>query len=69
MISQIFIIIRLILTAFGLWESFLSYGDANREKKRVEKDQKRDKAVDEQKDAQTEEEFDKNQDTIGGSKP
>lgn len=69
MISQIFIIIRLILTAFGLWESFLSYGDANREKKRVEKNQKRDKAVDEQKDAQTEEDFDKKQDTIGGSKP
>lgn len=69
MISQVFLLIRMILTAFGLWESFLSYGDANREKKRVEKDQNRDKAVDDQKNAQTEDEFDKAQDAIGSSKP
>lgn len=69
MISQVFLLIRMILTAFGLWESFLSYGDANREKKRVEKDQNRDKAVDDQKSAQTEDEFDKAQDAIGSSKP
>ena len=69
MIAQIFAIVALLLKVFGLWEQFGQYMDDKREKERVARDQARDAAVDKQKEAQTEEDFDKAQDAIAGNTP
>lgn len=69
MIAQIFLLIEVILRLFKLWDSFGTFVDDKREKDRIERDQARDKAVDKQKNAQTEEEFDKAQDDIARNSP
>lgn len=69
MIAQIFLLIEVILRLFKLWDSFGLFIDDKREKERVARDQARDKAVDEQKNAQTEEDFDRLQDDIVGNSP
>lgn len=69
MISQIFAVIQLLLQLFKLWERFGVYVDDQREKARIERDQKRDAAVDAQKGAKDEAEFDKAQDDIAGNHP
>jgi hypothetical protein len=69
MIGQIFLIIQILMRAFGLWDQFISWSDAQREKDRIEQDQKRNAAVDQQSNAQSEADFDKSQDTIVGNKP
>lgn len=69
MIAQIFLLIEVILRLFKLWDSFGTFVDDKREKDRIERDQARDKAVDKQKNAQTEEEFDRLQDDIARNSP
>lgn len=69
MIAQIFLLIEVILRLFKLWDSFGTFVDDKREKDRIERDQARDKAVDKQKNAQTEEQFDKAQDDIARNSP
>ena len=69
MISQIFLVIELILKLFGAWEKFQDYSDKRKNAEAEERRQKRDKAVDDQQKAKTEDEFDKAQDTIVGNKP
>lgn len=69
MIAKIFLAIQLVLRLFKLWDSFLVYADEARERERLERDRKRDAAVDKQKHSQTEEEFDKAQDDIAGNRP
>lgn len=69
MIAQIFLLIEVILRLFKLWDSFGTFVDDKREKDRIERDQARDKAVDKQKNAQTEEEFDSSQGKIVKNKP
>lgn len=69
MFAQIFVVIELILKLIGLWDGFLSYVDQKRIADDAEKTAKRNKAVDDQKSAASEDDFDKDQDTIVGNKP
>lgn len=69
MISQVFAVVQLLLKVFGLWEQFLDYSDKARTAEAEERKQRREEAVDKQKDAQSEEEFDRAQDDIVGSNP
>lgn len=69
MITQIFLAIQAILQLFKLWDAFLAYADDVREKERVARDQARNAAIDRQKDAQSEEEFDRAQDDIARNSP
>lgn len=69
MLTGIFAIVQLILKLFGAWEQFLDYADKQRIADAEKRNQDRNKAVDEQKKAQTEEEFDRAQDKIVGANP
>lgn len=69
MISGIFAAIQLVLRLFKLWDQFLEYSDKVRLAQAAENTQEREKAVDEQKGASSEEEFDRAQDGVIGHKP
>lgn len=69
MIAQIFAAIQLLLKLIGLWETFLSWSDKKRVAEAQEREQKRNAAIDKQKHAQTEEEFDKAQSDIVNNPP
>ena len=69
MIAQIFLAIELLMRLFNLWDEFGSYVDAKREKDRVERDQKRSAAIDKQKNAESEADFDKAQSDIVDNLP
>ena len=69
MIAQIFVAIQAVLQLFKLWDAFLAYADDVREKERVARDQARNAAVDRQKEAQNEEDFDRAQDDIARNSP
>ena len=69
MISQIFAVIQLVLKLIGLWEQFLDFTDKARIAEGQKRTQEREKAVDEPAGAISEEDFDKAQDTITGTKP
>lgn len=64
MIAQFFAVVQLLLKLIGLWEQFLSWSDAKRIADAEQNRQERNAAVDEQKTAKTEEDFDKAQDSI-----
>jgi len=68
-IAQIFVAIQAVLQLFKLWDAFLAYADDVREKERVARDQARNAAVDRQKEAQNEEDFDRAQDDIARNSP
>lgn len=53
MIGNIFAAIELLLKLCGLLDGFINYMDAQRLKQDEEKRQRRDKAVDDEKNAQT----------------
>ena len=69
MIAKVFALIQLVLLAFQQWDAFLDWMNDKHSKEMEERRQAREKAVDDQKGAQTEEEFDRAQDVIGKSKP
>jgi len=69
MVSGIFSVIQLILKLIGLWEQFQDYSDKERLKASQERTQEREKAVDKQQGAQSEDEFDRAQDDIVKHKP
>jgi hypothetical protein len=69
LIGQLFLLIEVILRLTKLWDGFTLYVDAVKEKERVARDQARDGAVDKQKGAQSEDEFDKAQDDIARNHP
>lgn len=58
---QFFAIIQVILKLFGLWEGFLSWSDKKKIADQEKNKQDRDKALEDLKNAQTEEEFNKAQ--------
>lgn len=64
MIAQIFVVIELLLKLFGIWESFLSYSDQKRIADGQKNTQDRNDALDKEKNASTEDEFDKAQDGV-----
>lgn len=69
MFAQIFAVIELILKLIGLWDGFMSYVDKKRIADEAQKTADRNKAVDEQKNAKSEDDFDKAQDDIIRNKP
>lgn len=69
MIANVFAVIQLLLKLIGLWEQFQDYTIRSAIAQREERKQDRDKAVDAQKTALTEDEFDKAQDIISGNMP
>jgi len=69
MISGIFAAIQLVLRLFKLWDQFLEYSDKVRLAQAAENTQAREKAVDQQKGAMSEEEFDRLQDELTKHKP
>lgn len=69
MISGIFAAIQLVLKLIGLWEQFLGWSDKKRLADAAKNTQDREKAVDQQKGAMSEEEFDRLQDDITKHRP
>lgn len=69
MLTGIFAVIQLLLKAIGLWEQFLDYAEKQKIAEAEKRNQDRNKAVDEQKNAKTEEEFDRAQDKIVDNSP
>jgi len=69
MIASIFSIIQLILHLIGLWDQFLSWSDAKRLAEAEKNTETRNDAVDKQKEAKDEAEFDKEQSVIVSHKP
>lgn len=69
MIGQIFVAIELVLKLIGLWDQFTEYVRLKSIADREERRQDRDKAVDNQQSAKTEDEFDKAQDDISRNLP
>lgn len=69
MIAQIFAAIELILKLIGLWNGFLDYTDKKRIADAEANKQEREKAVDDQKDAKDEAQFDKDQSTVINHQP
>ena len=69
MLAQLFLLIEVLMRAFNLWDSFGQYMDDKRERDRVERDQKRSAAIDKQKNAESEDQFDKAQDDIANNLP
>lgn len=69
MIAQIFAVIELALKLVGLWEDFLGYTDKKRISDAEKNREERDKAVDDQKKAQDEAQFDKDQSDIVNHNP
>lgn len=67
--ATIFSIIQLILQLLGLWDQFMSWSDAKRLADASQNTQSRNAAVDDQKGATSEDQFDKDQDTIINHKP
>ncbi len=69
MFAQIFAVIQLLLKLVGLWEAFLSWSDKARLAEAAQNTQEREKAVDQQKGAQNEDDFDRAQDDIVNHRP
>lgn len=69
MIAGIWSVIQLILELIGLWKRADEYSRDKAVADREERRQDRDKAVDAQTAAQTDEEFDREQDTIAHNMP
>lgn len=69
MLLQIFAVIQLLLKLIGLWEQFSQWTIDKAIADREERKQARDKAVDAQQKAQTEEEFNRAQDEITRNLP
>ena len=69
MLAQLFLLIEVLMRAFNLWDQFGQYMDDKRERDRVERDQKRSAAIDKQKTAESEADFDKAQDDIANNLP
>lgn len=68
-ISGIFSAISVIKELIKLFHMFMDMRDKQRKIEAAKREQEREAAVDKQKVAQTEEEFDNAQDTIVGNKP
>lgn len=64
MIGNLFALIELILRLIGLWDSFLNYIDKKKIAAIEKNREDRNAAVDDQKGAKDEAQFDKDQDTI-----
>lgn len=69
MLANLWTLIKLILEAIGLWKFVLSERDKEQVAEGQKTTQERDKAVDEQQVSQTEDDFDKAQDSIVAHKP
>lgn len=69
MFGQIFAAIQLILKLIGLWEQFSEWTIKKSIADREERRQKRDKAIEDQKKAKDEEEFNRLQDEITRNRP
>lgn len=69
MIGQIFAVIELLLKLIGLWGQFSDYVDKKRTAEAEERRQRRDQAVDDLKNAKTEEEFNEAQSRIVNNPP
>lgn len=69
MFTSIFEVIGLVLKLVGLWDQFLSWSDAKRIADIEKNRQERNAAVDDQKTAQTEDQFDKDQSNISSHHP
>ncbi len=69
MISNVFALIQIVLRAFGLWDAYLVHLDQVREAERIERARKHDKAIDDSKKAETDEEIWDAQDRIVDTKP
>jgi hypothetical protein len=67
--ANLWALIRLILELIGLWKYFASERAEAKVAEREERRQDRDKAVDVQQNAQTEEEFDRAQEEISRNLP
>jgi hypothetical protein len=68
-IAQIFTAIQLLLKLFGLWEAFSQWTVDKAIADRNERKQERDKAVDAEQNAQTEQEFNDAQDKLTRNLP
>jgi hypothetical protein len=69
MLTQLFALIQLVLRFFKLWDQFQDFSMAERLKENEERRQRLEKAVEDQKNAQTEDEFDRAQDEITKNLP
>ena len=69
MISSIFAAIQAFLALVGLWDQFLSWSDKKRLADAQAREQARNNAVDDQKNAKDEASFEKDQSTIVGNPP
>jgi hypothetical protein len=69
MLANIWALISLILEAIGFWKFWLGERDKSKVAEGQKNTQERDKAVNEQVNAQTEEEFDKAQSDISKHLP
>lgn len=67
--GRIFFAIELILKILRLWDGFLDYAEVRRKIENSEKKKSRDKAVDDSKKAETEDEIWDSQERIVGNKP
>ena len=67
--TQFFLIVELLLKAIGLWEDFQNYVEKKKIAEGQEKTQNRNDAVDKQKQAKDEAEFDQAQSDIVGNLP
>lgn len=68
-IAAIYSVVQLLLKAIGLWESFLSYSDAQRTAEAAAKQAALNKAVDDSKTATDESQIWKDQDEISKNLP
>ncbi len=64
MVAQIFLAIQFLLKLFGLWEEFQNFQDKQKIADAEKNKQDRDNAINEQKNAKDETEFDKDQAVI-----
>lgn len=69
MITSIFGVIQILLSLFGLWDQFMNWSDAKRLADHEAKTQNLNQAVDAQKAAQTEQDFEKDQTDIVNNLP
>jgi DNA-binding transcriptional regulator GbsR (MarR family) len=67
--ASIFALIQLLLKLFGLWDQFRNYADTQFKKEIEERRQAREKAIEDLKNAKTEEEFDEAQERIARNSP
>lgn len=68
-VTGVFSAIKLVLELLGLWHQFQDFSDKERLKKAQENTDARDKAVDQQTGAKSEDDFDRAQDGIVDHKP